>query len=349
MSVVQMPTKKPAFQVLSAADIFAPLPPINHVIAALDLCAGAPALWAGYGYSKKTLTAQSAALDIAAGTGKVWDCFAAPQGRVLHIDFEQGNRLTRERYQRLAVPRMVGPADLSDRLALVVMPDLYLDRPQTEEALARLVDGFSLVIVDSLRAAAPSVEENSSDARQPLDMLTRISERTGAAFVVIHHARKPNQSQAGGAKYSIRGSGALFDAAGSVLVFEGEKNQPVRVTHEKARSSGILTDDFQVDVADVPDGANPRAGLLVTAQAASSRAEADEQQARARLETKLEKLRAEIRELFKASPEQGGADEIAARLRRSVTDVRGLIKVMVADGELETLGSTRNRRHRWVG
>lgn len=344
-----MPQKKPPFTVLNAEAIFAPLPPLTYVIQALDLCAGAPALWAGYGYSKKTLAAQAAALAIAAGVGKVWDCFAAPQGKVLHIDYEQGNRLTRERYQRLAVPMLVGPADLGDRLALVTMPDLHLDKPAAEDAVARLAEGYTFVLIDSLRAAAPSIEENSSDARQPLDMLTRVSEKTGAAFVVIHHARKPNQQQSGGTKMAIRGSGALFDGSGSCLVFEAEKGQPSRVSHEKARASGILTDDFQIDVTDIPDGANPRAGLLVTGQGAPSRERLADDRERERIGQQQDRVREEMVALFRTAPEFGGADDVATKLHRNVTVVRGLLKVMVADGQVEVVGSTKNRRHRWLG
>jgi hypothetical protein len=349
LSVVQMPQKKPPFTVLNADAIFAPLPPLTYVIQALDLCAGAPALWAGYGYSKKTLAAQAAALAIAAGLGKVWDCYAAPQGKVLHIDYEQGNRLTRERYQRLAVPAMVGPADLADRLALVTMPDLHLDKPQAEDAVARLVDGYGLVLIDSLRAAAPSIDENSSDARQPLDMLNRVSEKTGAAFIVIHHARKPNAQQSGGAKMAVRGSAALFDGCGSCLVFEAEKGQPTRVSHEKARASGILTDDFQIDVADVPDGQNHRAGLLVTGQGAPSRERQADDRERERIGEQQELVRGEMVELFRTSPEFRGVDELANRLRRASRTVRGVLSLMIADGQVVVEGSTKNRRHRWVG
>ncbi len=337
------------FEVVDADSIFAPLPPINYVIQALDLCPGAPAIWAGYGYSKKTLAAQSAALAIGAGLGKVWDCFAAPRGRVLHLDYEQGGRLTRERYQRLAVPMMIGPGDVGDGLSLVTMPKLHLDAPQAEDAIARLVHGYTLVIVDSLRAAAPSVEENSSDARRPLDMLTRVSERTGAAFVVIHHARKPSQQQSGGAKMSIRGSGALFDACGSSLVFEGEKGKPTRVSHEKARASGILTDDFELEVSDIPDGGNPRAGLLVAAQCAAPREAVDDAASKQRLAAKADRVRADLRELFGKHPELGGVDDIASRIHRRPIDVRGVLKAMITDGEVRAIGSTRDRRHQWAG
>lgn len=346
-----LPSPKNPFPVIDAAGIFAPLPPLKYIVQALDLCPGAPAMFAGYGYSKKTLAAQALQLAIAANLGKIWGAFTAPGGRVLHIDYEQGRRLSSERYQRLAVPHMVGPADL--QLDLVTMPDMYLDDSKAEAALERLVEGRQLVLIDSLRAAAPNTEENSSDARRPLDMLTRVSERSGAAFLVIHHARKPSATQSGGAKMAVRGSGALFDACASVLVFDGEKGRPTRVTHEKARSSGILTDDFELEVTDVPDGANPRAGLLVTAKATLSKtlsqAVSDDERQQAKRVARLDKVQQELEQLFAQSPELGGADEIASRLKRSAPDVRGLLKVMAADGKVQVLGTTSDRRHRWVG
>ena len=334
------------FPKLGAPEIFAPLPPIGYVIRAIDLCPGAPALWAGYGYSGKTAAAQSAALAIAGGVGKVWDCFAAPRGRALHLDYEQGSRLTRERYQRLGFAASLGPSDLGDRLSLVTMPTRYLDQPAAESDLERIAAGYQLVIVDSLRAAAPTVDENSSEVRRTLDMLSRVSERTAAAFVVIHHARKPNTTQQGGAKMAIRGSGALFDAAGSVLVFEAEKGEPARVSHEKARSSGILCDDFLLTISDLPDSADPRAGLLVAASSAPSREDQVEDQARARRLARAERLCLELRELFDREPEQGGADSIATKLGRRPADVRAALKLIVDAGEVEPTGATRDRRHR---
>lgn len=337
------------FPIIDSAGIFAPLEPVNYIIRAIDLCPGAPGLWAGYGFSKKTITAQAAALDIAAGTGKVLGCFASTTGRVLHLDYEQGSRLTRERYQRLGFARMIGPSDLGDRLSLVSMPRRYLEHPAAEAELCRLVDGYSLVIADSLTAACPTIEQNASEARRPLDMTTRVSEKTGAAFLWIHHARKPSLNQAGGLKMAIRGSGAIFDACGSVLVFEGERDQPARVSHEKARSSGVLTEDFEVDVADIPDGANPRAGVLVTATAAPSREDAAEDAARERRIAKTDRLAEELCALFEREPEQGGADSIATKLGRKPADVRPVLRVIVDRGWVVADGKTSDRRHAWKG
>lgn len=333
------------FRVIDAPGIFAPLEPIRYVVQALDLCPGAPAMWAGYGYSGKTAAAQSAAIAIAGGVGKVWDCFSAGPGNVMHIDYEQGSRLTRERYQRLAVPHMLGPSDLDGRLSLVTMPTLYLDDPKAETELERLVADQTLVIIDSLRAAAPTLDENASEVRTVLDMLSRVSERTGAAFVVIHHARKPQQNASGGAKMAIRGSGALFDACSSVLVFEGEKGQPTRVSHEKARTSGRPVDDFEITITDFADEGNERAGLLVSASSAADREARKDDAERERLSAKTERIKGELRELFAQEPDQPGADTIASLIHRKPADVRPVLNLLVEAGEVERTGKGRAVRH----
>lgn len=262
------PVKPPApWTLRDVSDIFAPLEPVNYLLQPLDICAGAPTLFAGYGFSGKTVALQSMAVSIASGQ-KVWGVYNARQGRVLHIDYEQGFRLTRERYQRLAAAMMLTPQELAGRLQVVPMPQVYLDDPKHEAFLTKQVEGYDMAIVDSLRACGPSIEENDSSVRGLLDMLNRISDKTGCCFIVIHHARKPARdgASAGGAKMAIRGSGAIFDACASVVILEAEKGKPTKVTHEKARTSGVTSDDFLIKVEDQEVDGNPRGGLVVLAE-----------------------------------------------------------------------------------
>lgn len=344
------PSPDPAWPVLDVAAIFGPLEPIRYLVSALDICPGAPALFAGYGYSGKTIAAQAMALAIAAGE-PVWKSFASRQGKVIHVDFEQGGRLSRERYQRLALGMDLGPSDLGDRLALVPLPRIYLDgKPERVEAhLVERFTGFDLAIIDSLKASSPGVDENDSSVRRVLDAMTRASETTKCAILVIHHARKPSLNTAGGAKMAIRGSGAIFDACGSVLVFEAEKGEPTRVSHEKARVSGRLVDDFELSLLDVELGNDPRAGVLVSAAAARSREDVADDARAARQRAKLDRLVLEIEELFGREPEQRGADTIAAELGRKAADVRAALKLMAARGLVEATGAGPERRHRWTG
>ncbi len=118
----------------------------------------------------------------------------------------------------------------------------------------REAEDHDLVITDSLRAACPSLDENSSEVRRVLDVFTRVSERTGAVFGVVSHARKPSANDKGGSQMAIRGSGAIFDACGSVLVLEASKGDAPRVEHVKARISGQLAPVHELHINDEPDG-----------------------------------------------------------------------------------------------
>ncbi|MBL9025991.1 MAG: AAA family ATPase [Myxococcales bacterium] len=259
----QAAAPKPVLKLSEVEELFAPLPPVSWLVQRLDMCPGAPVLFAGYGFSGKTVAAQSMAVTIAAG-GRVWSDFTiGRRGRVVHVDYEQGFRLTAERYQRLARGAEIEPEELRGSLAVAPLPTLYLSSAEACDAYTRACEGAALLIVDSLRACAPDVDENSSEVRRLLDLLTRVSERTGVVPLVIHHARKPREDDGGGAKMAIRGSGAIFDACSSVLVFSAVKGEPTLVAHEKARTSGVTHEDFSLAVEDVPVYGNPRAGLRV--------------------------------------------------------------------------------------
>ncbi len=318
-------------RLLSVADIFAPLPPVPWLLQALDMAPGAPVLVAGYGFSGKTVMAQALALAVASGAD-TWGGFSVRPGRVLHLDYEQGAYLTRSRYQRLAAAGGIDPRSLDGRLVLAPMPGWYLDG-DTDDECARLAEGFDLVIVDSFRAACPRTDENSSDARVPLDRLTRISEKTGVTTLVIHHARKPSQNAAGGARMSVRGSGALYDACGSVLVFSGEKGEPVTVEHEKARISGRPHDAFQLWIEDVEVAGDPRGGLRVSALATPPPASQSASQ-------RLQELQAAVLEHVEAQGGTcGGINIITKHLGARKVDVKDAVSELVREGRLSRGGT----------
>lgn len=318
-------------RLLSVADIFAPLPPVPWLCQALDMAPGAPLLVAGYGFSGKTVSAQDLALAVATGS-PAWGRFPVRAGRVLHVDYEQGAHLTRSRYQRLAAARGVDPRSLEGRLVLAPMPGWYLDGDAGDE-LARLAEGFDLVVVDSFRAACPHTDENSSDARVPLDHLTRISEDTGATWVVIHHARKPSQNATGGARMSVRGSGALFDACGSVLVFAAEKGEPVAVEHEKARISGRPHPAFQLWIEDVEVDGNPTGGLRVSAMSSPPPAQ---QSGSERLLAMEERVLAFV---AGQGGTAGGLNIITKHLGARKVDVKDAVAELVRTGRLHRGGT----------
>jgi hypothetical protein len=252
---------------VGADAIFAPVPPPEWICEGLRLAHGCGvACFGGYGYSGKTVIAQSIALSVATGSD-VFGVFRATRGRVLHLDYEQGSRVTRERYQRLARAMGASLEDVGDRLRLAVFPSVYLDDRDAADVFARTLEGFDLVIVDAIRGAAPTLEENSSEVRRVIDLLGRESERTGALPLALAHARKPTPAGKGGdspsgeAKFSLRGSSAIFDALSQLFVLGGAKGEAVRVEHEKDRIYGVPLADFGVRVEDV-EGAHAANGPI---------------------------------------------------------------------------------------
>jgi hypothetical protein len=252
---------------LGPLELAKPLEEKKLLIPALGIGPGAVTLIAGYGFSRKTLFSQALALDIATGSWCIGGAFRCVRGNVLHVDFEQGERLTSERYQRLARAKNIDLASLDPAsLRVASLPAVFVNDSDAESVFARAAENCRLVVLDSLRASVPGADENSSDIRRHLDVLSRISEKTGAAIVIIHHARKPPASRGGeppSPRYAIRGSGSLYDACASVFIFSGEKGEPTRVSHEKCRNVGTLHDDFFIESRDVEIGGNPRAGLAI--------------------------------------------------------------------------------------
>ena len=109
---------------LSGAAIAAPLPPLEYIIPRMGMPsgAGAPHMAAGYGFSGKTLASQVMLVCLAANR-KVWGSFDGP-GRPLnvgHVDAEQGEALTRKRYQRASLGHGI---DLAGGMSL---PEQVLD------------------------------------------------------------------------------------------------------------------------------------------------------------------------------------------------------------------------------
>lgn len=274
-SVVDIRSKKRALKFIDAGKIAEPLPDVPYLVNALGIAPGAVTIVAGPGFAGKTVTLQDMAVSIAAGL-PVWGVYNAKRGAVAHLDFEQGDRISRERLQRIAKAKGLDLASLPIRLC--VHPEIGLQERDALDVYTRALEGTMFAIVDSLRAAASTADENSSEVRRFIDLLNQVSERTGSTISLIHHTRKPQGDGGTFGKNDMRGSGAIFDAAASVFMLGGEKGKS-RVTHEKCRNRGILVEPFGLAVEDVEVDGNPRGGLRVrhleAAQLTPTKAEDD--------------------------------------------------------------------------
>lgn len=247
-------------------DINEELPPKTFLVRRLGLVAGggAPHALIAYGYSGKSMLAQSLALSLATG-GMVWGAFQASCSRVVYIDLEQGEYLTRERFQRLARGMKADEDLLQDNLQLVTRkqgPDLELDVRLHKEEWRDLMSGAESIIIDSLSAATHGIDENSRDIRRPLDMLMSLSEETGCRPIIIHHAGK-SKAEGRDVRETGRGHSSIFDACDAQLILKKDEGATAgKLFFAKTRSE-LQDGGFEYDISDTADGE-----LLITVQGA---------------------------------------------------------------------------------
>lgn len=337
----------PVIELLTGPELAGPLPELEYLVEEIAFVTGggAPHLVAGYGYTGKTLAMQSLLLALAAGQ-QVWGQFDAMRRRVLHVDFEQGSRLTKRRYQRLAKVMGVELASLGDTLAVADMPPLSLS-PEHYEAWQSVMVGRDVMVVDSLRAATAGTDENDSRIRAGLDMLGAASNVTGCRPVVIHHARKPSKEEGHGGKYTVRGSSAIFDACDSVVVFTADRDEPTLVECQKARSHGELPGSFGLVIEDVGI-----TGVKVDTCAVEAIKDAREARQRRRKESQALKDVERVRDALKHHPDGVNKRELGrvAKLPNGrVTAAVDLLGDTVAKEPTSITGGGKEVIYRWVG
>lgn len=250
---------------ISWVEVFKPLPPVQWIVKDLAIAPGAVTIIGGAGGGGKTMAMQAMLTAIASGR-KVWGHFEVAQGRVVHIDCEQGPHITRERYQRMAnsmgVPSVAFPAN---SLALCELPKAKFKADKaTEDTLVRVCEGARVAVIDAFRGFFQEAKENDSDARKYLDMLQAVSERTKCAMLPIMHSRKVTEDA--DPRSSLRGSSALFDAAQTVYMFDGTDGKPSKVHNTKDRfgsNGGRLRSTFGIQVRDEASPSDPKWGLSV--------------------------------------------------------------------------------------
>lgn len=231
------PAKVAPSPVLGAPEIFAPMQRIPWLCRALAIGPGRPTILSGYGGIGKTFAAQQLALVIASGQTRLWDCFDVQHagGIVGHLDWEQGEWITRWRYQRLAWSMGLREEHLRGRIELVCCPDWRLTDADAEKKLTAFCTGKALVILDSLRAACIGIDENDARVATYLYLCFRVSQATGCVIVVIHHEVKTSGKEARQGIERLSGSGAIAGAAGAVVSFVKDGTSGcVRLEHVRA-------------------------------------------------------------------------------------------------------------------
>jgi hypothetical protein len=243
--------KGPAIVFLDHDELFTEdAPNESLVVPALGIGAGPPTGLIGESFVGKTFLAMALGMAVALGRD-AWGKFATKSGIWVHFDYEQGRRHTKRRIQRLARAFGVSKEDLRGKLKVTVYPEVNLTTKGAVKHYIEAMKGCAIATVDSLRAITPGADENGSEMRALVRVLTKASEETGCAVLLIHHAGLPQQGRA--RKNLSRGSTAIRDELQTQLNATGEKGSPILITHDKDRELGYTVDPFRVRIEDVPE------------------------------------------------------------------------------------------------
>jgi hypothetical protein len=210
------------------------LPPVPWLIEEMELGPGRPCgLW-GLGGGGKTWDAIELSVSVATGTD-AFGKFKVRQGTVSYLSHELGLRPITDRHRRIANGRKLQLEDFGDRLRIAALPKIYLNSKDAEQHYLDAFDGVDFVVLDSLRRALPGADENASEISNYLDILNRVSDKTGATFLVLHHFGKGGVEDA---RLSGRGSSAIMDGSGCIWTLEGKDAAPRKMTQIRAHDDG---------------------------------------------------------------------------------------------------------------
>ena len=264
--------------VTDVSEIPAELPPPAHVSERLHLAPGRPSCLVGYAGAGKTLLAADLAQAVSAPEGSgatFWGGLTVDRhGKVLMLDFEVGEYLTRQRLLRLATGRWGNLKDWTGRLSFSCFPRWSLVAPSAEERLKATLQGHVLCVIDSLAAITPGVDENGKEMADHMALLTRVSESTGCAILVLHHEGKPPQDGPRAAHLRGRGSSAIQGIWSSQWAVTSLGEGRLQLEHGKTQWDGGLRPSHVCQICDVHDDEGRRVGVRLAPVGPSSPAQA---------------------------------------------------------------------------
>jgi len=188
-NVVEVPEINPRYKIRDATFFLEERPPIEYLIDNL-ITVGSVNLWVGKFGSKKTWSALSAAVCVAAG--KTWLGMKVKQGTVLIIDEESGEDRLSRRINLALRGELVQNEKIPIKSVSLAQFNL-LKTPDDIRELTSLILSVdaALVIVDALSDIMAGGDENSVRDTQPVCMaLRRIADFTKTAVILIHHVIK---------------------------------------------------------------------------------------------------------------------------------------------------------------
>ena len=178
-------------------------------------------------------------LVLSVATGRKWlGTFDVNAGPVLLIDNELHPETLAKRLPAVAEARGIPLADIAERVHVIALRGRLRDLLALEHDLRSIPVGtFKLVVLDAFYRFAPEgTDENDNAGMARLyNAVDRIAERLGCAVVLIHHARKGNQSGRGVTDVGA-GAGAQSRAVDAHIVLRPHDDDGAVVLDAAVRS-----------------------------------------------------------------------------------------------------------------
>jgi len=184
----------------------------------------------------KTYLALDLALSVA--TGRRWLGKQVKQGAVLYIDCELHPDTLAKRIHAVALARGIYGGEFSETMDVLSLRGRLRNLFELRSFFAGITKGkYAVIILDALYRLIPAgIDENSNaDMTRIYNTIDNYGEKTGAAFIVVHHASKGNQSQKSVTDTGA-GAGAISRAADSHLILRPHEEDDAVVIESVARS-----------------------------------------------------------------------------------------------------------------
>jgi hypothetical protein len=183
-------------------------------------------------------------LQLERGRGRPWLGFPTDPGVSLYLNAEVGSQKLAERFTTML---RHDPEPVPDgRLFIKTRRGVMLDEPAGFALISAWIEetGADLVTIDPLARFMSGDENSNRDMGAVVRALDRLIERYGISVILVHHPSKMREHETREGGERLRGAGALFGAAdtviemardddGFVLNFElrnGAAPEPMRVT-----------------------------------------------------------------------------------------------------------------------
>jgi AAA domain len=203
---------------LGWTEIAAPLPTLQWVCQGLHLTTGRPSVFSGVPGGGKSWLAMAGLVCAAADLPLLGRFAFRPGLRCLLLDYEQGEREARRRFQALAA----GLGAVPERLEYEFQPCFWnpteRESPKRLDELCRLLDGIGWCVVDSLLFCQRGADENKAEVSSPMALAAAVSERTGCAITFVDHVSPKGNST------MQRGHSSKIGASSVILRLETDED-----------------------------------------------------------------------------------------------------------------------------